>query len=129
MFHRYVSKTIATSKIKIFVVLLVCGLQPSTNNIIYNFITNKITRSFNMVLLGETNIDWSYWFHLVTPCQSFSLFCLWSNCMPKSTYLYNFIISFNFHSNVNIFLRNIWGYLVLPWSLGCVFLWRMLRIH
>ena len=31
LFHRDVSKTIVTSKMKVFVVLLVCGLQPSTN--------------------------------------------------------------------------------------------------
>ena len=43
-------------------------------------------------------------------------------------FIYNFIISFNFHSNFNIFLRNIWGYLGLPWSLGWDFLWRKLRL-
>ena len=31
LFHKDVSKTIVTSKMKVFVVLLVCGLQPSTN--------------------------------------------------------------------------------------------------
>ena len=43
-------------------------------------------------------------------------------------FIYNFIISFNFHSNFNIFLRNIWGYLGLPWSLGWDFLWTRLRL-
>ena len=36
------------------------------------------------------------------------------------------IISFNFHSNFDIFLRNIWGYLGLLWSLGWDFLWQRL---
>ena len=40
--------------------------------------------------------------------------------------IYNFRISFNFHSNFNIFLRNIWGYLGRPWSLRWCFLWRTL---
>ena len=33
------------------------------------------------------------------------------------------MISFNFRSNFNIFLRNSWGYLGLPWSLGRDSLW------
>ena len=43
-------------------------------------------------------------------------------------FIYNFIISFNFHGNFNIFLRNIWEYLGFPWSLGRGFLWRRLRL-
>ena len=44
-------------------------------------------------------------------------------------FIYNFIISFNFHSNFNIFLRNIWGYLGLQWSLEWDFLGRRLRLN
>ena len=40
--------------------------------------------------------------------------------------IYKLIISCNFHSNFNIFLRNIWGYLRLPWNLGWGFLWQRL---
>ena len=43
-------------------------------------------------------------------------------------FIYDFIISFSFHGDFNIFLRNIWGDLGLPWSLGWDFLWRKLRL-
>ena len=44
----------------------------------------------------------------------------------KFYFIYKLTISFNFHSNFNIYLRNIWGYLELPWCLGRDFLWRRL---
>ena len=43
-------------------------------------------------------------------------------------FIYNFIISFNFHSNFDMFLRNIGGYLGLLWSLERDFLWIRLRL-
>ena len=43
-----------------------------------------------------------------------------------SYFIYKLIILFNFHSNLNIFLRNIWGHVGLSWSLGWDFLWQSL---
>ena len=65
---------------------------------------------FSCILMVETG-------HLISLCISNFIFY----------FIYKLIISYNFHSTFNIFLRNIWGYLGLPWSLGWDFLWRRLR--
>ena len=79
-------------------------------------------------------IDLNSWLECWSTRGIFSRILIMETCHLVSLYISNFIfyfickliISCNFHSNFNIFLRNIWGHLGLLWSLGCDFLWRRL---